>query len=80
MSQINQGRTVPIHYPVIVAASQGDVEAIQLVLSHFTGYIITLSTRLLFDEFGNPHVCVDEDLRRRLEAKLVSKLLLFDAM
>ncbi|WP_459213499.1 helix-turn-helix domain-containing protein [Paenilisteria weihenstephanensis] len=64
----------------MVAASQGDVEAIQLVLSHFTGYIITLSTRLLFDEFGNPHVCVDEDLRRRLEAKLVSKLLLFDAM
>ncbi|MBC2178513.1 helix-turn-helix domain-containing protein [Listeria booriae] len=30
-----------------------------------------LSTRLLFDEFGNPHVCVDEDLRRRIEAKLV---------
>lgn len=80
MSKINQGRTVLIPYPVIVAASQGDVEAIQLVLSHFTGYIITLSTRLLFDEFGNPHVCVDEDLRRRIEAKLVSKLLLFDAM
>ncbi|MBC6314034.1 helix-turn-helix domain-containing protein [Listeria grandensis] len=80
MNKINQGRTVLIPYPVIVAASQGDVEAIQLVLSHFTGYIITLSTRLLFDEFGNSHVCVDEDLRRRIEAKLVSKLLLFDAM
>lgn len=80
MSKINQGRTVLIPYPIIVAASQGDVEAIQIVLSHFTGYIITLSTRLLFDEFGNPHVCVDEDLRRRIEAKLVSKLLLFDAM
>ncbi|MEE9752240.1 helix-turn-helix domain-containing protein [Listeria seeligeri] len=35
--------------------------------------------RVLFDEFGNPQVYVDEDLRKRIEAKLVSKLLLFNA-
>ncbi|ECB9783757.1 helix-turn-helix domain-containing protein [Listeria monocytogenes] len=42
-------------------------------------YYKTLSTRVLFDEYGNPHACVDEDLRRRIEAKLVAKLLLFNA-
>ncbi|HAC0715868.1 TPA_asm: helix-turn-helix domain-containing protein [Listeria monocytogenes] len=73
-------RTILIPYEIIVAASEGDAEAIQLVLDHFAGYIVTLSTRVLFDEFGTPHVCVDEDLRRRIEAKLISKLLLFNVV
>ncbi|MBF2599167.1 helix-turn-helix domain-containing protein [Listeria seeligeri] len=80
MNDTNQRETILIPYSVIVAASQGDIEAIQSVLNHFTGYIITLSTRVLFDEFGNPQVYVDEDLRKRIEAKLVSKLLLFNAV
>ncbi|EAH3791905.1 helix-turn-helix domain-containing protein [Listeria welshimeri] len=79
MNETTQRKTILIPYEVIVAASEGDIEAIRLVLDHFTGYIITLSTRVLFDEFGTPHVCVDEDLRHRIEAKLVSKLLLFNA-
>ncbi|WP_260509689.1 helix-turn-helix domain-containing protein [Listeria booriae] len=35
---------------------------------------------IIIDEFGNSHVCVDEGLRRRTEAKLVSKLLFFEVM
>lgn len=27
--------------------------------------------------YGNPHLCVDEELRRRLETKLITKLLTF---
>ncbi|WP_260445753.1 helix-turn-helix domain-containing protein [Listeria booriae] len=37
MNKINQGRAVLILYAVIVVASQGDVEAIQSVLSHLIG-------------------------------------------
>ena len=33
--------------------------------------------RELYDEYGNPHLCVDEELRRRLETKLITKLLTF---
>ncbi len=41
-------------------------------------YIAALSTRQLYDESGNPYFCVDEVLRRRLEAKLITKILTFN--
>ena len=66
-------------YPVIVAATHGDVDAINAVLKHYEGYICALSTRRLYDENGQPHLCVDEGLRRRLETKLITKILTFNA-
>ncbi len=65
-------------YPVIAAASKGNADAIATVLKHYEGYITALSTRRLFDEYGNPVVCVDDDIRRRLEAKLITKVLEFN--
>lgn len=67
-----------IAYPLIVLASSGDVDAINAVLKHYEGYIATLSMRQLYDESGNPHLCVDEALRRRLETKLITKILTFN--
>lgn len=64
-------------FRIVKAASEGDVEAINVVLKHYESYIIKLSTRRLFDEFGQPHYCVDETLRRRLETKLITKILTF---
>ena len=46
-------------------------------MKHFEGYIAKLSTRTMYDEAGNPHLCVDEELRRRLETKLITKILTF---
>jgi len=66
-------------YPVIVLAADGDVDAIHAVLKHYEGYIAVLATRKLYDGYGNPHLCVDEDLRRRLETKLITKILTFRA-
>lgn len=71
----NDSRLLPL--PVIEAAISGDVEAINTVLKHYVGYIARLSMRELYDEYGNPHLCVDEELRRRLETKLITKLLTF---
>ena len=65
-------------YHIIEAATSGDVEAINEVLKHYEGYIADLSTRKLYDECGNPHYCVDETLRRRLETKLITKILAFE--
>lgn len=62
---------------MIKAASEGDVEAIQAVLRHYEGYIAKLSTRRMFDEYGQTHYCVDETLRKRLETKLIAKTLAF---
>lgn len=65
-------------YHIIVAAASGDLEAINVVLKHYEGYIAVLSTRKHYDTFGNPHYCVDETLRRRLETKLITKILDFE--
>ena len=67
---------LPFH--IIKAASEGDVSAINAVLKHYEGYIITLSTRKLYDEGGQVYYCVDETLRRRLETKLITKILDFE--
>lgn len=66
---------LPFH--IIKAASEGDITAINAVLKHYEGYIITLSTRKMYDEGGQVHYCVDETLRRRLETKLITKILAF---
>ena len=64
-------------FSVIQKAAGGDVEAINAVLKHYEGYIARLSLLELYDEYGNPHLCVDEELRRRLETKLITKILTF---
>ena len=74
-SQSKDNRLLPL--TVIEAAAGGDVEAINAVLKHYAGYIARLSMREFYDEYGNPHLCVDEELRRRLETKLITKLLTF---
>lgn len=72
-----QGNSGLLPHPVILAAVSGNVDAINTVLKHFEGYIAKLSTRTMYDEAGNPHLCVDEELRRRLETKLITKVLTF---
>ena len=67
-----------LSYPVITLAASGDVDAINAVLKHYEGYIAALSIRQLYDESGNLHFCVDEALRRRLETKLITKILTFN--
>ena len=66
-----------IPFPVIVAASNGDVDAINAVLKHYEGYIASLSIRQVYDEAGKGYTIVDNDLRRRLETKLITKILEF---
>ncbi|HBG4827897.1 TPA: helix-turn-helix domain-containing protein [Clostridioides difficile] len=64
-------------YPVIVSASHGDIIAMNIILSHYEPYIARLCMRTTIDSNGNPHTRVDEDMRSRLEAKLLEKVLEF---
>jgi len=68
-----------VPYPVIVSATGGDADAINTVLKYYEGYIAALATRRCFDDNGNPHLRVDDGLRRRLETKLITAILKFDA-
>lgn len=71
-----QNRLVP--YPVIVAAVRGETDAVNAVIRHYSGYIATLCKRTGRDENGNYCTYVDEELRRRLESKLIISILGFD--
>ena len=66
-------------YPVIIAATKGDPEAMKIVVQHYESYIASLSMRKLRDERGNTYYGVDEDLRERLQAKLMRAVLNFKA-
>ena len=59
---------------VILAAMEGNDEALAAVLDHYKGYIRYLAMRPLNDEYGNEYLCVDEDMRLRLEAKLIHSI------
>ena len=67
-----------IPYPVIAAAVGGNPEAVNRVVWHYSGYIAALSTRTGYGPDGYPRPQVDEDLRRRLETKLIISILDFD--
>ena len=64
-------------FDIICEATSGDTIAIEQVINHYSGYIAKLSMRTVYDENGNQHNIVDEDIRRRLEAKLTSAILQF---
>ena len=68
-----------VPYPLILAATKGDPEALKLVVQHFSGYIASLSMRKLYDERGNAYYGVDEDIRERLQANLMRTVLRFKA-
>ena len=65
-------------YPIIFAATKGDPGAMSIVVQHYAGYIAYLSTRKVRDEYGNTYYEVDEDMRERLQAKLMRAVLQFD--
>ena len=62
-----------IHYNCV-----GTIEIPTVLIGHYSGYIAALSTRTSYDPQGCPHSQVDDDLRRRLETKLIIAILDFD--
>ena len=66
-----KSEVTPLPFYVIQAAVNGDEDAIEDVLKHFSGYIAALSSKWLYDEYGNAYMCVDETLRAELTSKLI---------
>jgi hypothetical protein len=64
-------------YPVIIAATKGDPDAMAVVMQKYEGYIADLSMRKLRDERGNTYYGIDGDIRDRLRSKLMRAVLSF---
>ena len=50
------GQVKPIPVPVILAAVNGDEDALAAVVAHYQKYIRALATRPLKDEYGNTYL------------------------
>ena len=75
---MSKSRNNLLPYPVITAAVQGDPDAVNRVIGHYSGYIAVLSMRRQWNDDGNLRLDVDEEIRRRLETKLIMAILDFD--
>lgn len=64
-------------YPVIVAATKGDPDAMKIVLNRYEGDMVALSVRKMRDERGNTYYGVDQDIYDRLRARLIRVVLDF---
>ena len=64
-------------YPVIIAATKGELQTMNIVCQHYAGYIAHPSMRKLRDERGNTYYGIDEDIRDRLRSKLMQAVLIF---
>ena len=64
-------------FPVILAATKGDPDAMKIVLQHYQSYIAHLSMKKIRDENGNTYWGIDEHLRERLQTKLMQAVLNF---
>lgn len=65
-------------YSVILMAVQGDSQAMEQVVEHYTGYTVTLAQREIVDENGNTALIVDDEWKRRLELKLITAVIKFE--
>ena len=64
-------------FPVIIAATKGDPEAMKIVVQHYESYIASLSMRKLRDERGNTYYGTDQDIYDRLRSRLIRAVLDF---
>jgi len=64
-------------FETIEAATTGDIIAINAVLRHYDGYMNSLCSRPCVDTYGNFYMAVDPEMKRRLETKLITKILQF---
>ena len=62
-------------FSTIEMAAQGDPDALSAVLKHFEGYIARRDIRNLYDEYGRSYRCLDPELKKRMEAKLIVRIL-----
>lgn len=64
-------------FPVIIAATKGDPDAMKIVLSHYEGDMLTLFVRKMRDERGNTYYGTDQDIYDRLRSRLIRAVLDF---
>ena len=68
----------PPEFETIEAAIDGDTNSINQIVSFFQPFIESECKRKFTDEFGRNYYRVDEYMKRRMETKLITKILDFE--
>lgn len=71
----NRKKKEPVAFEVIEAAVAGDVVAINQIVDYFQPYINSRCRRKFIDESGQIKYGIDEYMKRRMETKLITKIL-----
>lgn len=64
-----------IPYPIILAAKNGVPEAMSAILIHNAERIRSYSRRIQLDKYGNPRSVIDTEIRDRIVAKLIDRII-----
>ena len=63
-----------IPYATILAAKKGDPDAMKMILDHYDKLVNFYSQRTLFDEYGNTYIIVDPEIKERINAKIMYRV------
>lgn len=64
-----------VPYTVIIAAKNGDPDAMHKILAHYDRVIDFHSQRTVYDEYGNPRTAVDPEIKCRIQTKIIDKII-----
>ena len=67
-----------ISYDTLIAAKAGDVIAINTIVNHFRGYIISRSLRTAYRPDGSTYQYVDTDVQHKMETDLIEGIFKFE--
>ena len=67
-----------VTYPVLLAAKDGDMQAMESIINHYRGLICTLAMRTAYRADGTIYHFVDNDIRHRMESTLIEGILRFE--
>lgn len=77
MQTTEKKKREPIAFPIIESAIAGDAVAINQIVDYFQPYINSRCRRKFIDDEGRSHYGIDEYMKRRMETKLITKILDF---
>lgn len=64
-----------IPYKIIIAAKRGNSDAMKTILEHYDKFIDYHSRRTVHDEKGESRIAVDPEVKRRIQAKVIDKII-----
>ena len=59
---------------LVLSAKSGDSNALAAIARCFESYITKVSIRPFYDEYGNRHDFVDEEIRKHVESRLLLQI------